>query len=67
MIIVSSVSDGRELDRVTLHDGALSYLTGRARPMFEAKRRLGLDDAAIYDTLRSWSNGYVVTREATED
>ena len=61
-IKVTAVGSGDELDRVSLEDGVLVYVTGSARGMFEAKRNLNLDDAGVYALMSDWSNGYVKTK-----
>lgn len=59
-----SVRTDQVLDRITLVDGEVGYETGKARPLVENRVVKGEDPAAIMDSLRSWSNGYVLTREA---
>lgn len=66
-LVVTSVTDGAELDRVTLDDeGRLAYRTGAARDMFEARRRALGDggDAEVLAAFDGWSNGYIAVRAA---
>ena len=67
-LLVTSVSSGNELDRVTLDDeGRLAYRTGAARDMFERRRALLGDDATdaeVAAALDGWSNGYVLVQAA---
>lgn len=53
-------------DTFTVHDdGSVTYEHGRARATIETMtRRYGSLTAAV-EALRSWSNGYVATRERT--
>jgi hypothetical protein len=59
-----SVGSGAVLDRITLVDGELTYETGKARSMVENRMVRGETPEAIIESLRSWSNGYVLTRES---
>lgn len=69
-LLVVSVADDTELDRVTLDDeGRVTYRTGAARDLVESWRaRLDLaenaGDAELLDALAGWSNGYVAVRPA---
>jgi hypothetical protein len=51
-------------DTFTVHDdGSVTYEHGRARETVETMTRRCGSLAAAVDVLRSWSNGYVATRE----
>lgn len=58
------VPSGRDLDVVTVPaagEGAISYATGKARPVVEGVlQRAGQERAA----LAGWSNGYVALQQA---
>lgn len=70
-LVVVSVGDGTELDRLTLDDeGRIAFRTGVARDMVEAWRAridAGDDtDTELLAALAGWSNGYVAVRPAGE-
>ncbi len=75
-LLVVSVADDAELDRLTLDDeGRIAYRTGAARDMVEAWRRRLADgpgdagdagDDELLDALTGWSNGYVAIRPADQ-
>lgn len=60
-----SVKTGRVLDTVTVPagDALPTYATGVARPQVETIMRVTKTRPAAIEALRSWSNGYVLTRE----
>jgi hypothetical protein len=60
-LVVTSLTTGTELDRVTLDAGTLTYATGRARGLFESLRasRPGLSDEDLFRLRTDWSNGYL--------
>ena len=59
-LVVISLSTGAELDRLTLVDGKLTYLTGRAQSVFDGLRnaRPDLSDEELFKLRTDWSNGY---------
>lgn len=61
MLIVTVVSGGRELDRVSLVDGKLTYATGAAQDIVEGPRRkfTDLTDERLYELAADSSNGYI--------
>jgi len=65
-LVVTSVGSGRELDRVTLTQGVLSYETGAARSLFEGLRGSNPDltDEQLFDAYNDWSNGYLTVQPA---
>ena len=59
-----AVDTGTVLDTVTFAVGGVTYATGKAYGLVEATvANLGAERGA--QALRSWSNGYMLTREVT--
>lgn len=61
-IIVTDVTSGDQLDRVTLdNSGELRYATGIARAMFDTAIKDGLTPEEAFRERSGWSNGYIRT------
>lgn len=61
-----SVASGDVLDTITVFGTVVTYQTGKARPMVDNQVAAGRSLADVVEGLRSWSNGYVLTREAEQ-
>lgn len=61
-----AVSSGALLDVITVSGDVVTYETGKARPMVENQVVAGRSLLEVVEGLRSWSNGYVLTREVRQ-
>lgn len=58
ILVCTSVSDNRELDRVTITEKSVSYKTGEAKSIIDgAVQKYGR--RATMELFSEWSNGYV--------
>lgn len=56
--------DGRLIDRITISGSRISYSTGLAQEVFEAKKCLYLTNERTFSAMAGTSNGYTSFRLA---